>query len=252
MKTTITDWNYFDFHDSFFLNAEEENDNTIWYLESVNLSSEHPFNPYSCYMQTDILKITFEKFHVCNVVFSTGELIYSGEAQAGSYLMQFIKKNCEIIKVTELSCENGVYLFCFYLVDNLQYMEATISFQNAILEWNSYKDKAWYVYAEEERRIKSFLSSHPESGWIYLPPDIRTQFDAELSNKLTPSHPLSQIKAAALAKSKTADDIIVTLSNGNYAIVHLTYRKSNQTSSPKFQEFSKFDELFDFLINDKI
>jgi len=151
MKTNVTDWEYFDFHDSYFEKIEKENGNITCYLEAVNLSSAHPLNPYSCSMQIDLLKITFEKFRLYKIE-SSDNILLSDEAQRNQYFMHFISDYGEILSVEQLSCENEIYSFLLNLVNQNFYMEVVISFQNAILEWNTYKDKAWYAYMEDKNK----------------------------------------------------------------------------------------------------
>ena len=60
-----------------------------------------------------------------------------------------------------------------------------------------------------------------------------TSFLAELDSELTESHRLYGKAKAALAKCVSKDDVLYLLHDDSYAIVHLTYSRSNTVGFPK-------------------
>lgn len=59
MKTDYSDFNYFDFHDSYFEKVEVDGECLVWYLEAVNVLPECRMNPHSCSMMASELRIEF-------------------------------------------------------------------------------------------------------------------------------------------------------------------------------------------------
>jgi len=50
-------------------------------------------------------------------------------------------------------------------------------------------------------------------------------------------------------KIKTNDNGRFSLSNGKYAIIYLTYNKTDQPDYPNFQEFFELEKIFDLIKN---
>ena len=71
---------------------------------------------------------------------------------------------------------------------------------------------------------KSTNINWPESWW-YLENEIalKNSIQKELDLELSEHHPLWDCNPQVLAKSESSDDILVTLNDNRYALVHLTW-----------------------------
>jgi len=75
-----------------------------------------------------------------------------------------------------------------------------------------------------------------EFNWMDIQ-ENETFFLAELDAELNESHRLYGKAKAALAKCVSKDDMLYLLNDDSYAIVHLSYSRSNTVGFPKHIEF---------------
>jgi len=75
-------------------------------------------------------------------------------------------------------------------------------------------------------------------------------FLAELDSELSESHRLYKKAKAAIAKCVSKDDVLYLLHDGSYAIVHLTYQKSNTVGFPQHIEFSDLQSALHHIENE--
>ncbi|MGJ4902514.1 hypothetical protein ACQR0V_13165 [Bradyrhizobium sp. HKCCYLS2058] len=60
--------------------------------------------------------------------------------------------------------------------------------------------------------------------WCALTEDhVRTTFEAELAREIAPGHALANLPSSIIAKRDDCDDVLVALSDGRVAVVHLTW-----------------------------
>lgn len=230
MKTDYRDFEYFDFHDSYFQKVEICENRLIWYLEAVNVSSLCAENPHSCSMMASEMRLEF-------VDYETDERTFLFDKLA--------EDSYEILDVREINQDNGKYTYTFVMCSSSDYTEITLSFSDAIFEWEGYESKAWYVYSAELEFTEKFLSENPKIEWFTLNSKQSTSFVRELHSELTESHPLYCIEAMAYAKSESSDDVLFSLDNGKCAIVHLTYSRQNIEGFPKFTKFESIEEALE-------
>ena len=60
----------------------------------------------------------------------------------------------------------------------------------------------------------------------------RDRLEAELAREVATSHPLSGLRASAVAACSHCDDVIYELPDGGYAVVHLSWPKSAPDRPP--------------------
>jgi hypothetical protein len=69
------------------------------------------------------------------------------------------------------------------------------------------------------------LTGRPIAGLDYQ----RKALEAELATELSTGHPLHGQEIRVVARSEASDDIVVRVSDGNWALVHLTWRNAAET-----------------------
>lgn len=138
MKTDYRDFEYFDFHDSYFENADRKADRFIWYLSAVNVSPECKLNPKSCSMMASEMRIEFVD---CKI--QPQELD----------VKRLAEENFEILEVKRISKEDSAYTYLFCMTSRRDYIEVELTFTNVLFEWEKYEAKAWYVYTKEKDDI---------------------------------------------------------------------------------------------------
>lgn len=145
----------FEFHDAYFkLEALEDAVLTIS-AEYVNIHKDTEQNPCDTDMEIETAKITFQKFHVLSFKSGGGwmedsngnryeepQVIFEGEAAEEKLL-------CELqegITVFWLgTSENGK--FGLEGLGNEPWFEVQFLFDAVTIQWDSYKDIAWYEKA---------------------------------------------------------------------------------------------------------
>lgn len=237
MHTDYKDFEYFDFHDSYFQKVEIFDNRLIWYLEAVNISNLCAENPYYCSMMAAEMKVEFIDYEMNKQTFSFDKLA---------------EDSYEILEVRKIKESDSKYTYLFILCSFRDCIEIEISFSNILFEWEKYESKAWYVYVDELELTKKFLSENPQIKWIILNSKQSSSFVKELHSELTETHPLYCTEAMAYAKSENSDDILFSLDNGKCAIIHLTYSRQNMNGFPKFTEFESIKEALESIKNNKV
>ena len=69
----------------------------------------------------------------------------------------------------------------------------------------------------------------------------------ELRSELNPNHPLYDKAILAAAKCSARDDVLFLLSEGKYAIVHLTYSTNNTEGFPRYKEFPNIQDAIKYI-----
>ena len=72
-------------------------------------------------------------------------------------------------------------------------------------------------------------------------------FIDELNVELSKTHPLYNRVFKAVAKCDSNDDVLFLLHDDNYAIVHLSYSKSNINGFPLYKEFTDLQEAIHYI-----
>jgi hypothetical protein len=72
--------------------------------------------------------------------------------------------------------------------------------------------------------------------------ETNTSFIKELHAELKHGHPLYGRAASAVAKCDSNDNVLFSLLDGYYAIVHLTYSTCNTGGFPQFDLFPNFQD----------
>lgn len=237
MKTDYRDFEYFDFHDSYFEKVETIGNNLIWYLEAVNVSPLCTLNPHKCSMMASQMKLEFIDYETENREFP---------------LEKLAEDSFEILEVRKTAEQNGKYTYLFYIWSPTGDTELTVTFRDVIFEWESYEAKAWYVYQQELNVTKEFLMQNPQIEWMLLNSRQSSSFVKELHSELTESHPLYCIEAMVYAKAEDSDDVLFSLDNGKCVIVHLTYAKQNTNGYPKFTEFESIEQALESIKNSEV
>jgi hypothetical protein len=83
--------------------------------------------------------------------------------------------------------------------------------------------------------------------WHAVPPERRTQFDAEVARELAPGHVLTGRTLVAVAVRSDRDDVLFEVSGLGYAVIHLTWsgRRENSREWPRTEVFSSIEEFRD-------
>jgi hypothetical protein len=82
-----------------------------------------------------------------------------------------------------------------------------------------------------------------EADWISVSDEQSKHFTDELLSEISADHPLYQRVDRAIKRRFSQDDVLFSLVDGRYAIVHLTYSQNNADGWPKFNEFATLREL---------
>lgn len=230
MHTDYRDFEYFDFHDSYFQGVEVDNNNLIWYLEAVNVLNSCSQNPHKCSMRASEMRLQFIDYEINSKDFPLDKLAED------SYEILSAEKTCEL---------NGKYTYLFNIYSFGEYIELEMSFSDVLIEWKTYEDKAWYAYCNELEFTKKFLLKNPQIKWFPLNSRQNKIFVDELHNELSESHPLYRTESVAYAKAENSDDILFGLSNGKCAIIHMTCSNRNTDDYPKIIEFESVEEALE-------
>ena len=91
-------------------------------------------------------------------------------------------------------------------------------------------------------------------NWMHMKFLGEETFLKELDKELNENHPLYKKVQAALAKCESNDDVLFLLRDDNYAIVHLTWSGSRETTSrfPYYKEFSNLQSALAHIENEFI
>jgi hypothetical protein len=68
--------------------------------------------------------------------------------------------------------------------------------------------------------------------WERVDPDTAARLEAELQRELPPGHVLQDKTVSAVARRIDKDDVAYALSDGTWAIVHLTHQRENDVQWP--------------------
>jgi hypothetical protein len=84
-----------------------------------------------------------------------------------------------------------------------------------------------------------------EKPWLFIESDVeRNHLIEELEKEINPNHVLYGKKSIPIAKREDDDDVIFKISDGSYALVHLTW-SGKQEKDERFP----FTEIFSSLKN---
>ena len=89
--------------------------------------------------------------------------------------------------------------------------------------------------------------------WVDFVADAhRTRFEEELGRETAPSHVLSGAEVRAVARREDRDDVLFSLTDGRWAIVHLTWsgRRETEPHWPRTQLFETWEAVEAQLAND--
>ncbi len=82
------------------------------------------------------------------------------------------------------------------------------------------------------------MSIDIKEPWRYLDAQIQGTFEKELEHELSSAHPLYHRKLTAVARSYASEDVLFhEASTDQYYLIHLTWNRSNNDTSPVFQTF---------------
>lgn len=81
--------------------------------------------------------------------------------------------------------------------------------------------------------------------WRSTEPDEAIVLERELAIEIGPGHPLAGIPARALGRRDDRDDVLFELGPGGWAIVHLTFRQSQEQDVrwPRSERFGSLEDL---------
>lgn len=73
--------------------------------------------------------------------------------------------------------------------------------------------------------------------------ELRTGIQKELNLEIGPKHPLWGLKPVVIGKSDANDDVILYLSDGRFACVHLVWHEKIDQYPDKFPSFVVFENV---------
>lgn len=153
---SVNELDTFYFHDAIIENAIFENDNMIWSVTSLNVTTDNPHNDFSTDMRIESAKITFENVIVTDIT-EWGYKSYDPEtgeeetvaplsiAPSGfdDYLKQYLETNIFGMEKVE-NGNQGLYTACFS-INGIKVFNITFTYSKAIVEWDGYCGKPWYL-----------------------------------------------------------------------------------------------------------
>ncbi len=126
----------FEFHDAGFTFESFDNQNLVVTAQYLNIHKSTEQNPYSKDMEIELARITFQGIHF--ISFESQE-IYDGKI-AEEKILSNLRSGIIVWKFGVL--DNGNY--CFDGAGDEPWFEAQFSCESAFIEWDAYKNPAWY------------------------------------------------------------------------------------------------------------
>lgn len=126
----------FEFNDAGFKFESFDNQNLVVTARYLNIHKSAEQNPYSKDMEIELARITFQGIHF--ISFESQE-IYDGKI-AEEKILSNLRSGIIVWKFGVL--DNGNY--CFDGAGDEPWFEAQFSCESAFIEWDAYKNPAWY------------------------------------------------------------------------------------------------------------
>ncbi len=161
----------FEFHDAQFTFESFDDQNLEIAVRYLNIRKSAEQNPHSKDMEIELARITFQGIHF--ISFDPGrtwkrdetgglytdepEVIYEGKA-AEKKILSNLRSGIIVWKFGVLN--NGNY--CFDGAGDEPWFEAQFSCESAFIEWDAYKNPAWY----EERPFQQHIPCQNERNLL--------------------------------------------------------------------------------------
>ncbi|WP_257168202.1 hypothetical protein [Bradyrhizobium sp. SRS-191] len=84
-----------------------------------------------------------------------------------------------------------------------------------------------------------------ESWFVVTEDHVRTRFEAELAREIARGHALANLSGSIIAKRDDCDDVLVALSDGRVAVVHLSW-SGRREADPRWPRTVIYDSLDDW------
>ncbi|GGH21492.1 hypothetical protein ACN9ML_01345 [Dyadobacter endophyticus] len=81
--------------------------------------------------------------------------------------------------------------------------------------------------------------------WEKISDDQAMFFKGQLVKEITSTHPLFGLQLMPIGRSEANDDILVSLSTGKLAVVHLTWGNSGDHLWPSTELYDSWEEFVD-------
>ena len=159
-ETTNEYFDYLDFHDCFVEKIQVGIDVIIIDFEYVNISEQHPLNPYKVAKSTGQCRLTFNEvaFSKAFLYIDLNPVLISDweEEEEDEEESEFEEKQVlitdlvemEFLKFEEKRVENDCFIFEIFGLDwrtHGGFCGLRIHAKNFTLQWNELTDDAWYV-----------------------------------------------------------------------------------------------------------
>ncbi len=138
-KTTNDYFDYISFHDCGVTNIEVKTNTVIIDFEFLNISENHPLNPYTVAKETDHCRLTFNE-----VTMDNATVHYDNGTDKEVIITEL--DEMEFLQINQKR-KNNQYLYEIFGTDwkTKQFCSIKIKAEGFIIEWNGFKDDAWYV-----------------------------------------------------------------------------------------------------------
>ena len=153
----IDELDYFEFHDAEIKEIKLINDQMIWRVSSINVTTANTQNNNPkdmCVENADMIfeNISIERLEFGAYTYSNDRMIKSVEARTAKaeeyvdILTETTSGYCFIYQMDELDKVDGErYRACFNIDGGAGNFYLTFSFSKSIVEWDSFNGEAWYV-----------------------------------------------------------------------------------------------------------
>lgn len=155
-ETTNEYFDYLDFHDCFVEKIQVENDVIIIDFEYVNISEQHPLNPYKVAKSTGRCRLTFNNVSFSKaLLYIVSPVLIADWGEEGEKESEFVEKQVlfsdleemEFLTFEEKKVENNSFIFDMQGLDwrTQDFCGLIIHAKNFTFQWNEFTDDAWYV-----------------------------------------------------------------------------------------------------------
>lgn len=241
MHTNYSDFEYFDFHDSYLDAVEWDTNRLIWYLEGVNVLPQCKHNPYDCSMRASRIKLEFVDYQI-----KEQDLDFQKMAEQAYEILEVQKRQDQQ--------ERHVHVFC--MESRIDYLDVELSFKDILFTWEQYEAKAWYVYIGEQKQVEQFLSANPHLSWTILDNEQGGKIVMKWHHRLSPTHALYRIEAMALAESNSHDKVLFSMDCGTCVVAYVSDKEDQKKQDSDFYEFATVEKALLYIkeqsLNEKL